>query len=95
MNNRSIRSIRSTRSTAKALVVIAALAMLTACAPDTPVADGALAEAPVKCHATDSTGSNIPRHDCVNKDHVDSLNGQAVLDSVNSHYAPVTTPGGH
>ena len=84
----------SNRSKAKCLLIIAGLAILTACAPETPVADAPLAEAPVKCHAMDSTGSNITRHDCVNRDHVDSLNGQAVLDSVNAHYAPVVTPGG-
>jgi uncharacterized lipoprotein YajG len=82
------------RSTAQSLFIIATLAMLTACAAETPATDEALTEAPLKCHAMDSTGSNITRHECVNKDHIDNLNGQAVLDSVNAHYAPVVTPGG-
>ena len=84
-----------TQSPGITLLLAAALVLLTACAAEPSATDDAQAATQPQCRAMDTTGSNIAKHDCSNKDHVDNLNGQAVLDSVNAHYVPAMTPGAH
>jgi hypothetical protein len=75
------------------LLLASGLAFLTACAAEPATSNDEVAA--VRCPAMDTTGSNIAKHDCSNRDHVDNLNGQAVLDAVNAHYVPAMTPGAH
>jgi uncharacterized lipoprotein YajG len=84
-----------TQSPGGTLLLAAALVLLTACAAESSTTSDEMAATQTRCRALDTTGSSIVKHDCSNKDHVDNLNGQAVLDSVNAHYVPAMTPGAH